>query len=78
MREFHLKLAVFHEVHVVNDKNSKSSFETSEHRKIMWTLKYHENGTNKLLGKSQVLSLKNLASVIIRSGSKMQKNGKIR
>jgi len=78
MRKFHLKLAVFHEVHVVNDKNSKSSFETSEHRKIMWTSKYHENGTNKLTVKSQVLSSKNVASVIIQSWSKMQKNGKIR
>ena len=78
MRKLHLKLAVFHEVHVINDKNNKSSFETFEHRRIMWTSKYNKNGTNKFIVKFQVLSLKNVASVKIRSWSKMQKNGKIR
>ena len=78
MRKLHFKLAVFHEVHIVNDKSCKSSFETFEHRRIMWTSKYNKNGTNKFIVKFQVLSFKNVASVKIRSWSKMHENGKIR
>ena len=44
----------------------------------MWTSKYNENGTNKLIVQFEVLSLKNVASVKIRSWSKMHENGKIR